>query len=316
MIIINSIRSRLKGGLLYDSLKRSLQIRGDRKCPLEKALKKRRIVSLKNYFLTGLIMKRINREYQQGIYSALCSLYTDSLDCTLFNFSGIRIPKPIEKINQELFVDEVQDFLIYYLLEDTAFCDAVTQEGPYELQSVRISNGDAVIDCGANIGLFSAIASKKASVVYAFEPSQNVIDKHLSKTAELNSKIYVVPKGISEKSGEATWKESTNNIHSSKISHFGMVAGEGERISTISLDEFVNDKKLESIDFIKADIEGAERYMLKGAKNVLKEFAPKLAICTYHLPDDKKILQDLVLDANPQYVIEHKFMKMYAYVPR
>jgi hypothetical protein len=48
---------------------------------------------------------------------------------------------------------------------------------------------------------------------------------------------------------------------------------------------------------------------------VLKDFAPKLSICTYHLPDDPKIIRELILDANPKYIIEEKFKKMYAHMP-
>jgi len=53
-----------------------------------------------------------------------------------------------------------------------------------------------------------------------------------------------------------------------------------------------------------------------GAKRVLKEFAPKIAICTYHLPDDPQVLRELILDANPNYVIVERWKKMYAYVPK
>lgn len=55
--------------------------------------------------------------------------------------------------------------------------------------------------------------------------------------------------------------------------------------------------------------------MLKGAVNVLRDFAPKLSICTYHLPDDKMVLEQIVKDANPDYIIEHDYKKMYCYVP-
>ncbi|MDR2600473.1 MAG: FkbM family methyltransferase, partial [Oscillospiraceae bacterium] len=88
------------------------------------------------------------------------------------------------------------------------------------------------------------------------------------------------------------------------------------KVQTIDLDSFVNENNLPRIDFIKADIEGAERYMLMGAKQVLKDFAPKLSLCKYHLPDDSKVLKELILDANPNYVIEERWKKMYAYVPR
>ncbi len=69
------------------------------------------------------------------------------------------------------------------------------------------------------------------------------------------------------------------------------------------------------MDFIKADIEGAERKMLKGAKETLRKYAPKLSICTYHLPDDKEVLTKIILEANPAYIITYKWDKLYAYIP-
>jgi len=89
---------------------------------------------------------------------------------------------------------------------------------------------------------------------------------------------------------------------------------ESEEIEIITLDKYVEDNQLERIDFIKADIEGAERNMLKGASHVLKTFAPKLAICTYHLPDDPEILEKLILEANPHYTLVHLKNKLFAAV--
>ena len=80
------------------------------------------------------------------------------------------------------------------------------------------------------------------------------------------------------------------------------------------MDSFVNTSHLSQVDFIKADIEGAERQMLKGAAQVLREFAPKLAICTYHYPDDPQVLEEIIKEANPQYKVIHKWKKLFAYV--
>jgi hypothetical protein len=87
-----------------------------------------------------------------------------------------------------------------------------------------------------------------------------------------------------------------------------------EKITITSLDKFVTENKLERVDFIKADIEGAERDMLKGATNVLKTFAPKLAICTYHLPDDSQVLEQIIKEANPAYTVVHLRHKLFAAV--
>jgi hypothetical protein len=85
-----------------------------------------------------------------------------------------------------------------------------------------------------------------------------------------------------------------------------------EKIKITTLDNFVHQENIKKIDFIKVDIEGAERDMLKGAYNVLKEFAPKLALCTYHFPDDPEVLEGLIKDANPNYRVVHISKKLFA----
>jgi FkbM family methyltransferase len=86
-------------------------------------------------------------------------------------------------------------------------------------------------------------------------------------------------------------------------------------VPAIPLDTFVERNGIERVDFIKADIEGAERNMLRGATNILRTFAPKLSICTYHIPDDPQVLREIILEANPKYQIVERFRKMYAHVP-
>ena len=43
-------------------------------------------------------------------------------------------------------------------------------------------------------------------------------------------------------------------------------------------------------------------------------FAPKLAICTYHYNDDPQVLEEIILKANANYIVKHKWKKLYAYV--
>jgi hypothetical protein len=57
------------------------------------------------------------------------------------------------------------------------------------------------------------------------------------------------------------------------------------------------------VDFIKTDIEEQERYMLMYAIKISRKHVPKLAICTYHLPDDSDVLEDLIKRTNQIYNI-------------
>ncbi|GHT01861.1 hypothetical protein AGMMS50276_30860 [Synergistales bacterium] len=86
-------------------------------------------------------------------------------------------------------------------------------------------------------------------------------------------------------------------------------------IETTTIDDFVEENGLERVDFIKADIEGYERHMLKGAAKTLKRFAPKLALCTYHLLDDPEVMERFIKEANPVYNVVQKRKKLFASVP-
>ncbi len=185
-------------------------------------------------------------------------------------------------------------------------------EGPYEFDDVCVEENDVVLDLGANLGLFSAYAASRGGFVYGFEPNARTIGQ-LKKVAGLyNGKIRIIPKALSDMSGTA---EMTD------IDFFGMnsllIRRAGQKttcVETVTIDEFVEGSHLGRVNFIKADIEGAERQMLRGAQNTLKQFAPKLALCTYHLADDPRVLERLIKDTNPHYKIIHKYKKLVAYV--
>ena len=138
------------------------------------------------------------------------------------------------------------------------------------------------------------------------------------KTAELNKNIIPVKKGLSYKT--LTQKIFLNTeSNSAGDSLMDKSASESfqkdySTVETTTIDDFVKENGLKRVDFIKADIEGFERNMLKGAQETLKNFAPKLALCTYHLPDDPEVLAGLIKQANPKYNIVQRKMKLFASV--
>ena len=71
-------------------------------------------------------------------------------------------------------------------------------------------------------------------------------------------------------------------------------------IEVTDLDSVVKDEK---VTFIKMDIEGAEEKALLGARHIITEQKPKLAICVYHKPEDIIELPALILEMRPDYKI-------------
>ncbi|HJJ41759.1 MAG TPA: FkbM family methyltransferase [Methanocorpusculum sp.] len=194
-------------------------------------------------------------------------------------------------------------------------------EGPYEIESVQIKPNDIVIDCGANIGLFSILSVKRgAEKVYAFDP-QIRAQKLLNQNIKLNDcadKIIPVPFGLSDKKCTLSFVEYDVDIQSSHIERNQDKEHISDECNTttiecVTIDDWVTENNIPKIDFIKADIEGSERYMLSGAGKTIKRDHPRLAICIYHLPDDPEVLKNIILEIDPTYHIEMSAKKLYAW---
>lgn len=73
-----------------------------------------------------------------------------------------------------------------------------------------------------------------------------------------------------------------------------------EEIETRALDDVLEGKR---VTFIKMDIEGAEYEALQGARKLITENRPRMAISVYHKYEDFVTLANLVLEMHPDYRI-------------
>jgi len=270
-----------------------------------------------NDFLANIMYKKARNIYWLGKFSSsknnkleeefLCNAYKEQYG--YFDIVGFKC----SIFNRTIF-DGLRDLWFPYYYKKWA--STLSDEGTYENNEVYVKEGDVIFDVGANVGMFSIYASKKVKCkIYSFEPVKYTFNI-LEETIKLNgveNTIIPVNKGVFNCIGYENIKMNINeNIGDSSIIFNNNVVN-SEQIELTTIDDFVIDNKIERIDFIKADIEGAERLMLEGAKNTIKNFKPNLAICTYHLPDDKEVLTRLILDANPDYKIEYTSHKLFAY---
>lgn len=172
--------------------------------------------------------------------------------------------------------------------------------GIYEQGPVGIKPGDIVIDLGANVGTFTRFALKQgAGKVIAFEPEpKHVALLKLGFAREIEEgKLVLVEAGA--------WKERTT-LRFNSAGLISRLDEQGEiSIPVVRIDDIVRELDLPRVDFIKADIEGAERHALEGSQETLRKFGPRMALCIYHLPDDPQVISKIAQDLFPYTVTKN-----------
>ncbi len=135
-----------------------------------------------------------------------------------------------------------------------------------------------VFDLGAHHGLYTTLMSRlvgPSGAVFAFEPSpreRRGLQRHLRLNACNN--VTVVPKAVGASTGTAEFflvENAQSGASGLRRTELGGRAPKSERIevSVTSLDEYVADSGITSVDFVKMDIEGAELDAFKGATRLL-----------------------------------------------
>ena len=148
--------------------------------------------------------------------------------------------------------------------------------------------GNVVLDCGANVGVYTRAALEAgAKLVVAIEPAPENLEclRRNFKTEIADGRVIVYPKGVWDKDDML---ELHVDPHNSAADSFLIHRDGGQVIGKVPLttiDKLVSELKLERVDFIKMDIEGAEVKALEGARETIARFHPRMALSVYHAPD-------------------------------
>jgi FkbM family methyltransferase len=177
----------------------------------------------------------------------------------------------------------------------------------YHHHDAHVRPGDVVIDCGAHIGGFTRVALRAgARMVVAIEPeSSNLLAFEKNLAQELRTgKVKLIRKGVWDTSGRVSLHLSrVGDSHSLVIPHNDK--GE-ETVEVTTLDALVESLSLPQIDFVKMDIEGAEQNALRGGRQLLRRWHPRLAIASYHLKGDPAAISGIVWEAFSGYRVASK----------
>ena len=170
-----------------------------------------------------------------------------------------------------------------------------------------VRKGEVVLDCGANVGVFTRFAlNAGAAKVVAIEPAPDNIEcLRRNFPGEIASgRVVLVPKGVWDRPGEMELKIEHGNeaaatfvINLRKIDRTVLVP-------LVTIDSLVAELGLDRVDFIKMDIEGAEVRALEGARQTLARHHPRLSIAAYHQADHPVEIPRAARAAWPGYTVE------------
>ena len=170
-----------------------------------------------------------------------------------------------------------------------------------------VKRGDIVLDCGANIGVYTRLAlDAGASKVVAIEPGpENVEALRRNFPQEIASgRVIIVPKGVWDKDDLLTLQVDPKNTAANTFVMKLKDGKPGVQVPLLAIDKLVAELGLERVDYIKMDIEGAEQRALIGAQATLAKYHPRLALSAYHVPNDPEKIPELVRQAWPGYRME------------
>jgi FkbM family methyltransferase len=183
---------------------------------------------------------------------------------------------------------------------------AEEQRDPYSFMSCRVREKDVVLDCGANVGVFTRRAlNHGARLVVAIEPGpDNVECLRRNFASEIAAgRVVVYPKGVWDKD---SWLELWGQGGGS--AGYSVVMKETPdsrhiRVPLTTIDKLVAELKLDRVDFIKMDVEGAESQALTGAAETLRRFHPRMAISVEHFGGDVDALPKVVARSVPDAIV-------------
>ena len=158
----------------------------------------------------------------------------------------------------------------------------------YASESVAIRKGDTVLDCGANVGVYTRVAlNEGAGLIIAIEPApENLECLRRNFAPEIAAgKVIIYPKGVWDRNDVLTLHVDPHNSAADSF----VIERQGEhnvlKIPVTTIDMLAAELNLARVDFIKMDIEGAEVKALHGGRATLAKDHPRLAISAYHAPD-------------------------------
>jgi len=185
-----------------------------------------------------------------------------------------------KKITSDMVIKEINKIINKEMIEDKQFdwgkksewyvsqaTKEIFEDDAYE-RFFEVEEGDIVVDLGASLGPFTyKILPKNPKQCYVVEPLSyhiNVLHKNVGE-----DNVKIIQGAITDKKNiEITWDGIT------------------ESVPTFSFKEFLDDNRIDRIDFLKCDCEGGEYDVFQKSNIEFLKTIPKI-VTEFHLVNDE-----------------------------
>lgn len=162
---------------------------------------------------------------------------------------------------------------------------------------------DVVVDCGAYIGDSAERFIWRMEMFrryVAIEPDAGNYHAMQRRFQRLREEWNLPEEKLTALHGGVDAVTQLMSVNS-RVGGLGSIASEMDktdgRVAFWALDDILP----EGCTFLKADIESYEYRMLLGARNMIKKFHPRMAICIYHNMIDLYSIPQVIYDIDPGY---------------
>lgn len=205
-------------------------------------------------------------------------------------------------------LDKIVSFRSKPTADNYVVPDKETEYFPADIDLLASVDRLRFIDCGAYTGDtirsvmdYANKTGKSIDYIVSFEPDKKNYTKLQEELVKQHSgadKVIMIGYPAGVWSTNKTLEFSETGTSSSSIMFSDHSEEHSGKVQVISLDETLYSA---SPNYIKMDIEGAEREALLGARNMIRDQSPVMAICVYHKPHDLWELPLLVNSINSEY---------------
>ena len=191
------------------------------------------------------------------------------------NKAGKTAAKPLSRILCSRLLYKPSRFLDAYLnyLAGKGYGTEDLQ-GEIRAALTRINRPQPVVfDVGANVGNWTEglLRQRPDAKVFMFEPSPGC---QTAIRAKKLPGITLIPIAVGENPGQATYHSSSTtdvsaSLHVRKDSPSWDLNYATTTVDVCTIDQIMDSQKIQSVDFMKMDIEGNELFALRGARQAL-----------------------------------------------